>query len=120
MFFLLLLLTGACSLIFEDEINEEELLVIMPHDGTESVNQDQLFWWEFVPGALDYNLQIVVGSFTEPEVFVADTMLSGNKFNVTLQPGQYEWRICALNNYSSTAYFYSTLSITDTTGVYEE
>lgn len=118
--FLIMPLLASCSIIFEDDIANEEVYVIMPRDGAESIVQEQLFWWEPVYGALDYNLQIVSGTFNDPLGFIADTMVIGDKFSRKLQPGEYEWRISAMNNFSSTRYFYSTLTITDTTSVHEE
>jgi len=92
----------------------------MPADGTGTFVQEQLFWWETIEEALKYNLQIVEGNFTNPHAFVADTNVSGDKFQIDLVPGEYEWRISAWNNYSETEYFYSYLSISDTITADEE
>jgi hypothetical protein len=119
-FLFAMLLSGACSLIFEEDISTEEVYVIMPVDGTETTVHEQLFWWETIGEALKYNLQIVEGTFTNPHAFVADTNVSGDKFRIDMVPGEYEWRISAWNNYSETDYFYSYLSISDTITADEE
>lgn len=105
---------AGCGIIFEDDISEESIYMIIPFDGLESDSQDQIFWWEPVNGAIRYNMQMVTGSFSFPEVLVADTNIAGEKFEVQLSPGLYEWRIMAWNNYSETDYTYGTLTIRDT------
>lgn len=112
---LMIALINGCAIIFEDDISEEVVYVIMPADGSQSIIQDQLFWWETIEGALKYNLQIVEGSFFAPISFVSDTNIAGDKFMVNLSPGDYEWRILGWNNYSETDFFYSSLVIEDTT-----
>lgn len=114
------LILGACTIIFEEDLTDELVYVIMPIDGTDSNYQPQLFWWETVEGVIKYNLQIVEGEFSDPYSLVADTNLAGDKFEVELAEGAYEWRIRGWNNYSETEYFYSLLTITDTAAVNEK
>lgn len=116
----LVLLPANCSLIYEDDLSEEIVYVIMPVDGTTSSLMQQVFWWETVEGAIKYRLQIVEGDFLDPHALVADTNVSGDKFQVVLPPGGYEWRIRGWNNFSETDFFYSLLTISDTSTVYEE
>ncbi len=111
---------GGCSIIFEEDISGEIVYVIMPADGTLTDLQEQLFWWERIDGVIQYNLQIVNGRFSDPYALVVDTNVTGDKFQIDLIPGDYEWRIQGWNNYSETDYFYSLLTIADTTTVYEE
>lgn len=113
-------LLGSCSIIFEDDISDEVVIVIMPSDGSESDSQQQLFWWETVGGVIKYNLQIIEGSFPNPYDLVVDTNVAGDKFLIDLVPGEYEWRIRGWNNNSETDYFYSMLTIADTTTINEE
>ena len=42
----LTLMFGGCSIIFEDDLSEETILVNIPIDGTVSQDSLQLFWWE--------------------------------------------------------------------------
>jgi hypothetical protein len=116
----LIAMPKSCSIIFEEDLSGEIIYILMPADGTETNEQDQLFWWEPVEDALEYNLQIVKGSFFEPLSFVADTNISDDKYRIDLDPGEYEWRIQGRNDYSATDYFYSLLSIRDTTEIDEK
>ena len=114
------LILGACSIIFEDDLSDEVVYVIIPADGTDSDYHTQLFWWETVEGVIKYNLQIVEGDFSNPYSLVADTNIAGDKFEIELEEGAFEWRIRGWNNYSETEYFYSLLTITDTAAVNEK
>lgn len=109
----LTLLFGGCSIIFEDDLSGDTILVNMPINGTVSQDSVQLFWWENLEGALGYRLQIVAGSFDEPFYLVVDTNASNNKFHFELFPGDYQWRIKGWNNYSETDYVYNDLTILD-------
>ena len=114
------LILGSCSIIFEEDLSDEVVYVIMPADGTDSDYHPQLFWWETVEGVIKYNLQIVEGDFSNPYALVADTNVAGDKFEIELVPGAYEWRIRGWNNYSETEYFYSLLTIADTAAINEK
>lgn len=111
---------GCSYIIFEEDLSKEIVYIIMPTHGTETEVLDQVFWWETIEGAIKYRLQIVEGRFSEPLYFVADTNIAGDKFEIKLLPGTYEWRIQAWNNYSETVYFNSVLNITDSTYTDEE
>lgn len=106
---------GACEIIFEDDISVETIKVIMPSDSLETKQQYQIFWWEQLYGALEYNLQIVEGNFSEPAKLITDTIVTTNKFKTTLLPGNYTWRINAMNAASETGYSCQSLTILDTT-----
>jgi len=109
------LLSGGCSIIFEEDLSMEIVQVNMPIDRTVSQDSSQLFWWEMLEGAIGYNLQIVAGSFFEPLYLLVDTNITGDKFLFDLLPGAYEWRIKGWNNYSETDYSNSILTIIDST-----
>jgi len=111
--FFALLIVGGCNIIFEDDLSEDSITINMPVDGTVTLDQSQLFWWEMLDGALGYNLQIVQGTFENPSHLVVDTSAASDKILFDLLPGQYEWRINGWNNYSETEYMYQMLTIED-------
>ncbi len=92
----------ACSDLIEESIQDKVVVVITPTDGTISTNYTQTFWWEELKYALNYRLQIVYNKFDSAAEFRLDTLLSSNKFSVTLKPAKYQWRIEALNGSSKT------------------
>lgn len=75
------------------------------------------FWWEPVDGAEKYNLQIVKPAFGKVAQVIADTNVTNTKFNFSLQPGMYQWRIKATNAGHATAFQTFNLRIDSTTNL---
>lgn len=92
----------ACSDLIEESIEDKVVVIVTPTDGTISTNYTQTFWWEELKYALNYRLQIVYNKFDSAAEFRLDTLLSTNKFSVTLKPAKYQWRVEALNGSSKT------------------
>lgn len=92
----------ACSDLIEESIQDKVVVVITPTNGTVSTNYTQTFWWEELKDALNYRLQIVYNKFDSAAEFRLDTLVSSNKFSVTLKPAKYQWRVEALNGSSKT------------------
>lgn len=103
-FFLLMFLLAGCDEFIEHSIQDSKVTLLAPVSGTESVLYAQSFWWEPVEDALKYRLQVVSPDFTHTTRLVLDTLMTGNKFNFTLDPGNYEWRVRAENGSSQTSY----------------
>lgn len=76
-----------------------------PSEGAESNKYQVGFWWEPVQDALYYRVQVAIPDFTSTVSLVQDTLIEGkNRFEMTLEPGSYQWRIRAENGSSSTKY----------------
>jgi hypothetical protein len=106
---------SACDDIFENNIEEKQLVLLSPGDSIVTNLSNIVFWWDPIDGAINYQLQVVTPNFKSAEKVVLDTMLSTNKFEYSLTPGKsYEWCVRALNSAYSTNYFYSFFTI-DTT-----
>lgn len=92
----------SCVLVEEPSVEGERVNVIVPRDSLRSEIATQLFYWNEVSGAVDYELQLVSPSFDRIDRFLLDTLVQGDKFTFTLSPGVYQWRIRAVNFSSST------------------
>lgn len=101
---IVLLLTG-CKEFIEPSLKERKMVLLAPSDKLESSTYLQTFWWETQEDALRYRLQVVSPKFDSVAVLVLDTVIYGDKFSHTLDPGKYEWRIRAENGSSATNYF---------------
>lgn len=101
---LLLFLLSGCKEFIEPSIQDRKVTLLAPAAGTESVQYAQSFWWEPVEDALKYRLQVVSPNFSNTARLVLDTLIIPNRFNFTLDPGNYEWRVRAENGSSQTAY----------------
>ena len=117
LFFVFVLIAG-CKTFFEEDISNQVVTLLSPATGTTTEIASQTFWWEEVEGASDYRLQIVTPSFNSTEGIVLDTLVSTDKFTVTLYPAIYEWRVRAENSAWQTQWtknqlqIYSSLDLT--------
>lgn len=100
--------------VFVKNIKNKTVSVISPVDGLTTPSNNVLFWWNEVDGAEKYNLQIVKPDFGSVSQLLLDTNVSGTKFSYILTPGNYQWRIKAVNAGGSTAYTTRSLKV-DTT-----
>ncbi|CAM4116657.1 hypothetical protein SAMN06265348_103277 [Pedobacter westerhofensis] len=107
---LLFVLTG-CKEFIEPSIQDRKVNLLAPAANTESIQYAQSFWWEPVEDALKYRLQVVSPNFTNTARLILDTLITPNRFNFTLDPGNYEWRVRAENGSSQTAYTTSNFII---------
>jgi hypothetical protein len=95
---------ASCSLIFETDISDDEVYINAPVDSLNTTNNFITFWWDYVPEAEKYNLQIVSPSWNSINTLIVDTNLTENKFSISISPGEYDWGVSAYNNSSSTGY----------------
>jgi len=96
------------------DIKNESLTINSPTDNLKTPINNVTFWWDELDGAEKYNIQIVKPNFSSMIQLIVDTTVTSTKFNKTLSPGIYQWRIKAINAGGSTAYFTRSLTI-DTT-----
>ncbi len=108
------LIIPSCELIFETPLTGEHLELIMPADGIETDISSQTFWWDPVQESKGYNLQIVSPSFDTLLRLVIDTNVTSEKFEYSLYPGKFQWRVRAYNANTSTVYFTRDLTILNT------
>jgi hypothetical protein len=111
MIFLLLLSITGCKEFIEPSIHDKPVVLLAPSNGTEGTIYAQSFWWEEVEDALKYRLQVVTPDFNNTARLVLDTLVNTNKFNFTLDPGNYQWRVRAENGSSQTRYATATFTV---------
>lgn len=102
---------SSCSEVFEEPIDDERVALLSPGDHFQTSSYLQTFLWEEVADALYYRLQIASPGFDSAAFFAADTVVEGRRFTVTLPPGEYQWRVRALNGSSMTGYSVRNLLI---------
>jgi hypothetical protein len=117
LFFVFVLIAG-CKTFFEEDISNQVVTLLSPATGTSTDIASQTFLWEEIEGASDYHLQIVTPSFDSTEALILDTLVSKDRFTVTLFPSVYEWRVRAENSAWQTLWtksqfqIYSTFDLT--------
>lgn len=109
-FMTLILITG-CIDVIEEDISSDEINILAPAGGAVLAGPGVLFWWDLLPGADSYELQVVKPDFSAPAELVADTVITGGTVTISLAAGPYEWRVRACNSAYCTEYFYNTLTV---------
>lgn len=113
--FILALFVAACRKDFVVvDISNKTLSINAPANNTATTLNLVTFWWDELDGAEKYNLQVVRPDFSKAVQLLLDTNIVGNKFNYSLKPGSYQWRIKATNAGHSTVFQTFNLRI-DTT-----
>jgi hypothetical protein len=111
---LITLMFCSCEDFFVHDISGDELLVNSPADTFQTTSNSIFFWWNIVKGADSYHLQIVQPDFTHVERLIIDTMVTADRYTVFLQPGQYLWRMRAINHEYQTQWVFGMLQIDST------
>jgi hypothetical protein len=109
------LFIGGCTPDFiEKDISKQSIQLMAPANGLQTTTATQTFWWTQLSGAENYELEIVKGTFSYVQQLILDTTITYNKFNYTLFPGSYQWRVRGMNAGTNTPF--TTFSLTvDTT-----
>lgn len=110
----MLLVFAACDDFFDEELEGKTVELVSPADNLETSSTSFTFWWNAVDGATKYNLQIVNPTFEQIERLVLDTNLTETQYEYQLYPGNFQWRVKAMNGSSETDYTTYTLSVDST------
>ena len=113
LYLILILIISACDEIFERDITNDKIEVVAPKDGLVTTKTTLTFWWNELKDANSYRLQIVSTGFDTVLSIPVDTNLTTNKFEVSLNPGRYGWRVKAMNSATETSWFTQKLTILD-------
>ncbi|MDN4165465.1 hypothetical protein QWY31_08135 [Cytophagales bacterium LB-30] len=109
MFFLV-----ACNEILLEDISDQKVTILAPIDSLETETFSVVFWWEKHIAIKTHRLQIVSPNFESPSRIVLDTLLSSDKIEQTLSPGNYQWRIRGENESYTTSFETRSLTILST------
>jgi len=104
----------SCEEVIEVNLEGKKVHIYSPANNSISSSFNQLFKWEKLKGATSYNLQLVSPSFSNINKFIFDTTVTATQFSYLCDPGDYEWRVKALNGSSSTEYMASAFTIDST------
>ena len=98
-----LLLLAACNDFVERNLSKSTITLLAPGNGATLSNPLVIFWWDSVPSAVKYEIQVVSPNFSNINYLVVDTaILGGTQFTYGVSPGKYQWRMRAINYGSST------------------
>ena len=100
-----------CRDVFEKDISEKEVVLVAPADSVETTRATLTFAWEERDGATGYRLVVVSPSFDRIELYVLDTLVEGNQYAYTLEPGRYEWGVRPENSAYEGIYRWRVLTV---------
>lgn len=101
----------SCNELIEPNIENENIKILSPRDSLISSDISQNFYWENSISNTSARIQIVNPNFNQIDLFIVDTLVSGNRFEINLSPNEYEWRIRLENSSYSSDYQYYKLII---------
>lgn len=107
-------LISSCSDMYEQDISKKTVDLIAPMDSLQTALLDHHFWWEQTDGAESYEIAIVRGEFSAAVQLITDTVIQENSYFQSLSPGQFQWRVKALNNAYESPYSTNSLFIDST------
>ena len=99
--FLLVAVLFACE---QHPLTDSKVLLLSPPNHQNDSILSKVFWWQEVTGAKNYQLQIVSPTFDSVVSLVLDSTMTQFKFSKSLTPGNYQWRVRALNGTAETEY----------------
>lgn len=108
---LILFFVMGCRDVFEKDISEKEVELVAPADSVETTHSTLTFVWEERDGATGYRLVVVSPSFDRIELYVLDTLVEGNQYSYTLEPGRYEWGVRPENSAYEGIYRWRVLTV---------
>ncbi len=108
-----LLCVLSCEHITEvQDISSETIEILAPKDGSNVETNTVNFAWEALEDAKDYKLQIAQPSFADAANIEEDSIVTVTNLSITLQPGNYEWRVRAQNSEYQTSFVSSGFAVT--------
>ncbi len=116
--FAVVFVVTACEDVFEKDLSASAITLLAPGDSIRTGTSLVEFKWAALDNANYYRLQVAKPSFSQPERYVLDTLLSTTSFTFTMGVGTYQWQVRGENQNSETPYTRRTLfldSITDLT-----
>src|SRR5687767_4603767 len=93
---LLFVVISSCEEVLEKDLTNNKVVLEAPSNNVITNDSIHNFSWEEMEGAFEYQLQIVSPRFDSIAKLVADTTMTTVIFlDMTLQKGNYQWRVRA-------------------------
>ncbi|MGY5351892.1 hypothetical protein ACXGQW_04910 [Wenyingzhuangia sp. IMCC45533] len=93
------------GVLLEEDISDKKIKLIAPSNNSKLENRDlHNFSWEEIDVETDYQIQLARPNFTNPDEIVLDSIVSNHRISLSVQPGNYEWRVRAKNSAYTSAY----------------
>jgi hypothetical protein len=105
LFCIILIVTlTSCRDVFEKDISQENVKIISPNDNTITENLNVTFQWSEIEGATSYQIEVVSPRFDTAHTIKFDSLVETNSLSLSLNPGNYQWKVRGKNNAYQTSY----------------
>lgn len=84
------------------DISTETIQIVTPQNNASLYGQEVSFRWDQIEDAVEYEFQLYTPTIANPIEVIEDQILADRTLNLTLDPGDFEWRVRASNNDSKT------------------
>ena len=101
---LLFLMIVGCEVLTIEDISNDVITATAPLNETVLAEGNINFLWEEIEDAEAYKIQIASPSFSEANEIVLDSLTTVLSITTTLEAGNYEWRVKAVNSEYETNY----------------
>ncbi len=93
------------------DIHQRIVTLRSPDSSVPLTGTSVTFWWDELPGAEKYQLQVVSPGFSQTTGLLVNEWLTGTTKVAELSPGIYQWRVKASNSQYSTGYSTGSFTI---------
>lgn len=93
------------------DISQNSVALRSPGAAALLITASVTFWWDEVPGAERYQLQVVSPGFSQTTGLLINEWLTGTTKTTELLPGTYQWRVKGANSQYSTGYSTGSFTI---------
>lgn len=92
---------SSCADFIEYPLEKESVDLLAPADSLATRDSVLTFWWDGHQDAKYYRLQIVRPNFAKIQTLVTDSLVTSNQLTLTLDSGNYSWRVRPENDGSA-------------------
>ena len=100
--FVLIVAFISCKEVFEQDLTNQNVTVIIPQNNTVTPIRNVHFKWKELEDATSYTIEVVSPSFSNILNFDVDSTFSENEIFLNLTPGDYQWRVRGNNSGTKT------------------
>jgi hypothetical protein len=95
------------------DISDHIITLLSPRDQQVLDSARINFWWEADAVIDSFHFTLVTPDFAAPDYLIVDTLISSSKITLTLNAGNYAWRVAGLNQHYKTANFEASFTINE-------
>ncbi len=92
------------EILFEKDISTAQLELLAPRNNSLIKASTIFFSWTKVEGATAYEVQLATPDFENAQQIVFNSIVEENSYSEDLLPGDYKWRVRAVNSGYSTVF----------------